>query len=249
MSSMSANPPGSRWMLILGGIGFAAGFFGPIIFVPDANQGPLVGILITGPGGFVLGAVLWFACRLFKASAATQWRMLYATAAVGVLTILLCVQPAPKLRGYVFDGLVNSCATPSDTEAEVLDYWNERIAQVTWAQPRAGWQADMHQLLRAAPGAVISVRMDRKNAIKENRKPWNSGSQFAAGWTTEEDDTSFYDANGSCDQYPNGSAIRGYQQGDYEARLSSVDIWPPVELLYVLRASALAPVPAGWTDL
>lgn len=43
--------------LITGGIGFAGGFFGPIIFAPDANQGPLLGIFITGPLGFVLGAI------------------------------------------------------------------------------------------------------------------------------------------------------------------------------------------------
>ena len=42
--------------VILGGIGFAAGFFGPIVFTPDANQGPLLGIFITGPLGFVLGS-------------------------------------------------------------------------------------------------------------------------------------------------------------------------------------------------
>ena len=43
--------------VILGGIGFAAGFFGPIIFRPDTNQGPLLGIFITGPLGFVLGII------------------------------------------------------------------------------------------------------------------------------------------------------------------------------------------------
>ncbi len=40
-----------------GGVGFAGGFFGPIIFMPGANQGPLLGIFITGPLGFILGAV------------------------------------------------------------------------------------------------------------------------------------------------------------------------------------------------
>ncbi len=44
-----------RPALMLGGIGFAAGFFGPIIFAPEANQGPLLGIFVTGPGGFALG--------------------------------------------------------------------------------------------------------------------------------------------------------------------------------------------------
>ena len=43
--------------LEVGGIGFAGGYFGPILFMPEANQGPLLGIFITGPLGFILGAV------------------------------------------------------------------------------------------------------------------------------------------------------------------------------------------------
>lgn len=43
--------------LLIGAIGFSGGFFGPIIFAPGANQGPLLGIFITGPVGFILGAI------------------------------------------------------------------------------------------------------------------------------------------------------------------------------------------------
>jgi hypothetical protein len=56
---------GARWRgivrralgpaLMLGGIGFAAGFLGPMLLAPGANQGPLLGIFVTGPAGFVLG--------------------------------------------------------------------------------------------------------------------------------------------------------------------------------------------------
>lgn len=42
---------------IVGSMGFAAGFFGPMIFAPGANQGPMLGIFITGPAGALLGAV------------------------------------------------------------------------------------------------------------------------------------------------------------------------------------------------
>ncbi len=52
--------------LVTGAIGFSAGFFGPMILMPGANQGPLVG-LATGPLGFMLGAVVggfnWFIRR------------------------------------------------------------------------------------------------------------------------------------------------------------------------------------------
>ena len=59
--------------LITGAVGFSAGFFGPIVFAPGANQGPLLGIFITGPLGFLLGAMgeagYWF-LRGRKAAAA-----------------------------------------------------------------------------------------------------------------------------------------------------------------------------------
>jgi hypothetical protein len=49
--------------VIVGAFGFIAGFFGPLIFMPESNQGPLLGLLFTGPVGFVLGliggAVYW----------------------------------------------------------------------------------------------------------------------------------------------------------------------------------------------
>ena len=50
---------------VLGGIGFVAGFIGPIILKPSANQGPLLGIFVTGPLGFVLGVVIgWLYARV-----------------------------------------------------------------------------------------------------------------------------------------------------------------------------------------
>lgn len=41
----------------IGGVGFAAGFFGPMIFAFGGNQGPLLGIFVTGPLGVLAGAV------------------------------------------------------------------------------------------------------------------------------------------------------------------------------------------------
>lgn len=44
--------------LIIGGISFAAGFFGPILLMPETNQGPLLGIFITGPLGTAAGLII-----------------------------------------------------------------------------------------------------------------------------------------------------------------------------------------------
>ncbi len=53
-----------RWGVILGAIGFACGFVGPVIFAPEANQGPLLGIFITGPLGFLIGLAVGLALSL-----------------------------------------------------------------------------------------------------------------------------------------------------------------------------------------
>src|SRR5262245_25055657 len=45
--------------LVVGAIGFCVGFFGPLIWAPDANQGPLLGIFITGPLGALAGGLWW----------------------------------------------------------------------------------------------------------------------------------------------------------------------------------------------
>lgn len=53
------------WGFVFGLAGFLGGFFGPIIFTPSANQGPLLGIFITGPLGVFIG-ILFGAVRAFR---------------------------------------------------------------------------------------------------------------------------------------------------------------------------------------
>jgi hypothetical protein len=52
--------------LLCGGAAFATGFFGPMIFSPQSNQGPFLGIFVTGPLGLTVGAVLGWVFGLVK---------------------------------------------------------------------------------------------------------------------------------------------------------------------------------------
>ena len=54
--------------IMLGGIGLAGGYFGPLM-LSESNLGPLLGIFMTGPLGFVLGAIIgWFYARIRASS-------------------------------------------------------------------------------------------------------------------------------------------------------------------------------------
>lgn len=46
------------WTLAVGGVSFAAGFFGGPILWPDSNLSPLLGFLYTGPLGTLAGAAI-----------------------------------------------------------------------------------------------------------------------------------------------------------------------------------------------
>ncbi len=52
----------ARWCatmaVVVGVVGFLAGFVGPILLRPDLPQGPLLGIFFTGPLGTLAGALV-----------------------------------------------------------------------------------------------------------------------------------------------------------------------------------------------
>ena len=43
--------------VLTGSVCFSIGFFGPFFFAPEANEGPVLGLLITGPLGAIVGAL------------------------------------------------------------------------------------------------------------------------------------------------------------------------------------------------
>lgn len=241
--------PGLRWPLLLGTAGFASGFFGPLIFVPEANQGPLVGILISGPAGAVLGLVLWLVCRIINVPARQQWNILIGAAFVGAIAIVLLVQPEPALRGYVMDLQVEACAPPIDTEAQLLDFWSKRIAEVTWAAPRSGWQQDMQQKLRNAPGIVLTVQVRKQISVWEKRKPWNRGELFATAGRNAPEENSFYDANGACADFPLGYTFKAFEKYGMNGPIRPSNQWPPVDFEQFINASPILPVPARFDHL
>ena len=57
--------------ILAGVIGFAGGFFGPILLTPKSPQGPLLGILLTGPIGVSSGPAIGVATLIGKTNLKT----------------------------------------------------------------------------------------------------------------------------------------------------------------------------------
>lgn len=108
---------GAKWILILGGFGFLSGFIGPMIFAPDANQGPLLGILITGPLGVMAGVFLWLLSRLLNWSIDLQFKI----AGIGCLLFIVALgviasAPKPEWPGRIYQIEVATCTSAGNDE-------------------------------------------------------------------------------------------------------------------------------------
>src|SRR5204863_564196 len=80
-----------RWAIVLGIVGLSTGFIGPIVLSPESNQGPLLGIFISGPAGTLLGAVLGALASGFALPPRTNAQILSVAAiALAAVTLYFC---------------------------------------------------------------------------------------------------------------------------------------------------------------
>ena len=230
-----------RWTLVLGVLGFACGFVGPMVFSPDANQGPLLGLLITGPGGALLGAVLGLIVGLVRLPQPIARQALLAVSILLVGVSLYWSMPEPRYYANVVDAEIVGCAPPESLRDKAMDYWDGRIAKVTWAAPRAGWRQDFDRMVASDPGVVLDVRVLRETKLYENRKPWNRGKFTANRWGSGDAPTQYFArfAGGACEDYAAAALHAVYLTRGEEAKL-----WPSEVLSNFLDLQVLAPLPA-----
>ena len=125
-----------KWGGLSGLAGFLIGFVGPIVFNPEANQGPLLGIFITGPGGFVFGVLL----GVLPLSDLTRLKILVGAASAGILAMFILGGPQPLERGRIWEAEIASCESPAALIPAALEKWEQAVARTTWAAPRDGWK-------------------------------------------------------------------------------------------------------------
>src|SRR5262245_34024361 len=160
--------------LTVGGVGFLSGFFGPLALSPEANQGPLLGIFITGPAGVLIGAVLGGVLSVLPVSPSAFRIALATSCAIVAATTLFYSTPEPQYRGGILDAEIRSCAPPSSRREQTLAYWEKELSRT--GRGRAGWKEDFDRMLSDEPAVVLQLQVSRQWAVYENRKPWNRGT-------------------------------------------------------------------------
>jgi hypothetical protein len=232
-------------VLVLGGAGFAAGFFGPMILNPGANQGPMDGIFISGPGGALLGLALGVVFRFVPVGAARQYQVLAVTAAALAIGTLFVCLPEPEVQGVLIQGVVRQCQAPGELADTAVHDWEKRIADTPWGKPRAGWQQEVAGMLSNNTGVVLTIEVQRQDRILRHRKPWDAGRLSAEGWrSTPSTERYFADFAGrSCagyaDQLP--TLYVKYGQGS--------SLWPPDDLPNFLGLARIEEAPSQYLQL
>ena len=240
------------WGFALGAVGFVAGFFGPIELNPDANQGPLVGIFITGPGGLLGGFVLGAIFRFLPVSDLTRLTALAtACALLGIGTLFFCL-PEPAVRGYVIDAEVRDCSSPAKAYDAALAGWEKAVAGTTWYTPPAEWRETAKRNVERDRGVVLTLRVARRITVYVHRKPWNSGLVTAGPWIAVGDSERYYarDEGSSCVTYL--ARARDLYTPFSESSSSPTEparVWPPTDTTGFLRLMELGPVPVEYRRL
>lgn len=218
------------WALLPGALGFLAGFLGPAILDPESNQGPLLGIFFTGPGGALLGLMLGAACRVLGIPPVPQWWLLSGVCAVWVAGTLLVSLPGPKLLGTVIDAKIEGCKPPARALDRAIAFWEKNLAGTT---ARPGWQDDLRRTAQADPGVVLELRVTRQLRIFEHRKPWDKGRITTTGWNDVSLESRYYtrDAGVACGSYAIGTRVLRYAYYPPPLRSGGKEEWPPTSNL------------------
>ena len=234
--------------VVLGVVGFLSGFLGPMILNPGANQGPMLGIFMTGPGGFVLGWIIGYVC----AERDMGWRKQVKTFCVvsivgGGLILFFClISPSDINRGIVLDGEIRGCQSAEKLAAEKVTEWRNYFQKIDYLTPRPGWENDLDRMVAADQGVIIELFIHRQWALYEKAKPWNRGEIRSRSSNKDTKKTLTYYSR------INGSSCSDYQIGKRQLlhpRWEPAKTNPPDTLPAFLKLPVLFDAPSEYLKI
>jgi hypothetical protein len=208
--------------------------------------GPLIGIFITGPVGFCLGALLGFVCALIRLGSGSFLAiLLFSALCVAVVTLYLCI-PDPQYRGTIIDAQVQGCESISDNWDQAMVAMASEIVkqQGPYVRIHPDWRNMIEQKQKAEKGVVLSMLVIQERKLHERKEPWNLGAIEGSPWypvnRTEKYFARF--AGDSCDKYTKDPSRKMY----FPVREYSQH-FPPDNVPAFLGLQVLGDVPQAYT--
>ncbi len=226
-----------RWPVILGAVGLLAGFVGPLVLAPGANQGPLLGLLITGPGGFLIGLLIGAILRFSGVSDAIDRTALVVVASLfGAITLYLSF-PARRHVVNLIEGDVQTCTDPMSLKEEAVTREDEIDALHRYT-PKQPWRAEFDRMLREKPGAVILFDVKRARALYVSEARGSPGAPTADPWRQARRSITYFAAGFDCSALVRGDTLTLASSGNSRA-------WPPYDIGQLLQLGTATRVSAA----
>ena len=229
--------------VLVGSVGFACGYAGPIYF--DAGDlGPLLGLFVTGPGGFIIGIVTAVLVSRTRLQSTGARGVLVATATVVGVTSLLLSIPESRYVADVMDATPISCRPASDVIPEAVGLWDRRLSEHTDWKSTRGWKDSVPGMAAAEPGIELTMQVHRHRRIDELLKPWNRGRLQPQPWRMGGDhwSTVFF-------LHREGGTCLGFELGtrqSFAIAVGSPEGTPPNVLHFFFGLAAVGTVPANY---
>jgi len=234
---MSTLASVGRWAVVLGITGFVCGFVGPMVFAPESNQGPMLGIFITGPAGAVLGAIVGVVINAMNVSAGTAIRLLAGAAVLVAATTIYFAIPAPHYYADAVEGEIRKCTTPELLRDDAVKRLNELAANHPPLPSPVGWGDAFDKALDEDHGVVLEVHLSRYRRLYRREARWNRDTLEAGPWVASDATATYYAIYG-------GPECDGYAAGT-DAQFNVVTragIWPPAGLAEMLNVGVATPL-------
>jgi hypothetical protein len=236
------NPPSAltttgRWALVLGLTGFVCGFVGPMAFAPESNQGPMLGIFITGPVGALSGAILGAVVGVRGLRRSLSNALLVLAALMVAATTLVVAIPEPHYYADAVEGEVLDCTDVAELRDDAVKRLNALAASRPALRAPISWDEAFDKALDQDHDVVLALHLSRYRRLYRREARWNRGTLAADPWTTADQTANYYAMFGgpTCDGYAVGA------QAQFSV-VSRVGIWPPSGLAEMLDVNAAAPL-------
>jgi hypothetical protein len=153
----------------------------PILLADPSNVAPVIGIVVTGPIGLVLGAMLGGLSSLLNLNTKQNLLSLAIAAIAGTIgTLYLMVSEySPTIR--LIDAKIVGCERVDLLLASQAKFWSELAANKN-IRARLNWEQDIPNMVQAQPGVVLTIQIYQEAWVREQQWRWGGISNRVDNW-------------------------------------------------------------------